>query len=101
MFTNMNYWKNRQNNDIKFVVLTRTKQAFKKSLNTVLDICGNKIEISYIILLPPEVVFFSQTQYYFNIGEGQWPSGIADFSEPGGSGFESSSRQLQVVAHQH
>ena len=31
----------------------------------------------------------------------QWPSGRADFSEPGGPGFDSSSRQPQVVAHQH
>ena len=26
-------------------------------------------------------------------GEGQWPSGGVDFSEPGGPGFDSSSRQ--------
>ena len=33
--------------------------------------------------------------------EGQWPSGRADFSEPGGPGFESSSRQPQIFAHRH
>ena len=33
-------------------------------------------------------------------GEGQWPSGRVDFSEPRGPGFDSSSRQPQVVAHQ-
>ena len=33
--------------------------------------------------------------------EAKWPSGRVDFSEPKGSGFESSSRQQQVVAHQH
>ena len=27
--------------------------------------------------------------------------GRVDFSDPGGPGFDSSSRQLQVVAHQH
>ena len=34
-------------------------------------------------------------------GNGQWPSGRVDLSEPGGPGFDSSSRQPQVVAHQH
>ena len=34
-------------------------------------------------------------------GEGRWPRGRADVSEPGGPGFDSSSRQPQVVAHQH
>ena len=32
---------------------------------------------------------------------GRWPSGGADVSEPGGPGFDSSSWQPQVVAHQH
>ena len=32
--------------------------------------------------------------------EWQWLSGKADVSEPGGPGFDSSSRQPQVVAHQ-
>ena len=35
------------------------------------------------------------------LGEGQWPGGKADVSEPGGPGFDSSSRQPQVVAHQY
>ena len=34
-------------------------------------------------------------------GEGQWPSGRVDFSEPGGPGFDFLSRQPQAVAHQH
>ena len=38
---------------------------------------------------------------YFLYREGRWPSGRADVSEPGGPGFDSSSRQPQVVAHQH
>ena len=33
--------------------------------------------------------------------EGRWPSGRVEASEPGGPGFDSSSRQPQVVAHQH
>ena len=33
--------------------------------------------------------------------EGRWPRGRVDVSEPGGPGFDSSSRQPQVVAHQH
>ena len=33
--------------------------------------------------------------------KGRWPRGRADVSEPGGPGFDSSSRQPQVVAHQH
>ena len=36
-----------------------------------------------------------------NNGEGQWPSGRVVALEPGGPGFDSSSRQPQVVAHQH
>ena len=35
------------------------------------------------------------------MGEGQWPSGRVEASEPGGPGFDSSSRQPQVVAQQH
>ena len=35
------------------------------------------------------------------IWEGRWPRGRVDVSEPGGPGFDSSSRQPQVVAHQH
>ena len=35
------------------------------------------------------------------LGRGRWPRGRADVSEPGGPGFDSSSRQPQVVAHQH
>ena len=33
--------------------------------------------------------------------EGQWPSGRVDFSEPGGPGFDSSSRQPQVISIEH
>ena len=33
--------------------------------------------------------------------EEQWPSSRADVLEPGGPGFDSSSQQPQVVAHQH
>ena len=33
--------------------------------------------------------------------EGRWPTGRADVLEPGGPGFDSSSGQPQVVAHQH
>ena len=36
-----------------------------------------------------------------NNGEGQWPRGRVVASEPGGPGFDSSSRQPQFVAHQH
>ena len=36
-----------------------------------------------------------------NNGEGQWPSGRVMASEPGDSGFDSSSRQPQVITHQH
>ena len=35
------------------------------------------------------------------LGEERWLKGRADVSEPGGPGFDSSSRQPQVVAHQH
>ena len=33
--------------------------------------------------------------------EGQWTSGRGDVSELGRPGFDSSSRQSQVVAHKH
>ena len=36
-----------------------------------------------------------------NNGERQWPSGRVVASEPEGPGFDFSSRQPQVVAHQH
>ena len=39
--------------------------------------------------------------HVFVSGEGQWPSGRVVFSEPGGPGFDSTSWQPQVVAHQH
>ena len=38
---------------------------------------------------------------HFKTRKGQWPSDRADFSKPGEPGFESSSRQPRVVAHQH
>ena len=35
------------------------------------------------------------------VREGRWPRGRVDVSELGGPGFDSLSRQPQVVAHQH
>ena len=43
----------------------------------------------------------SPVPWWPNNGEGQWPSGRVDSSEPGGPGFHSSSRQPQIVAHRH
>ena len=52
-------------------------------------------------LWPSGIGFGSRLGRVSSLWEGRWPSGRANVSEPGGPGFDSSSRQPQVVAHQH
>ena len=53
------------------------------------------------VLYPAWLAVFGAATQESEFREVQWPSGRADFSEPGGQEFDSLSRQPQVVAHQH
>ena len=73
------------------------------SLNLSQEFCLCSITLSIMSCKEFHAYLSSQPNLLKAIssGEGRWPRGRADVSEPGGPGFDSSSRQPQVVAHQH
>ena len=82
----------------KFVICPQTLHAFIHDSNP--GSAGWTQRMSPILDSSPSQLFGLGNTVTTSL-EGRWPSGRADVSEPGGPGFDSSSRQPQVVAYQH